>query len=75
MKNKLRLLAKESAELTYLSLLYAEKIEKEELFSVVKDYDCLNDLIDEHLCVTLKIFYKILHALENNIKLEEYNND
>lgn len=63
MEEKLRLLAKESAELTYLSLLFAESLRNQHMF-YTPDFTSLDELIDEHLISTLNLFYQILPKME-----------
>ena len=62
MEKKLRLLAKESAELTYLSLIFADLVNNHPFYH--PDLTDLKEAIDEHLVSTLNLFYQILPKME-----------
>lgn len=62
MEEKLRLLAKESAELTYLSLLFADSLNNHPFYH--PDLTDLKEAIDDHLVSTINLFYKIIPKME-----------
>lgn len=62
MENKLRLLAKESAELTYLSLMFVDSLNNHPFYH--PDLTDLKEAIDDHLVSTINLFYKIIPKME-----------
>jgi len=62
MEKKLRFLAKESAELTYLSLIFADSVNNHPFYH--QDLTDLKEAIDDHLVSTINLFYKIIPKME-----------